>query len=977
MKPLRIVLFGLFAFFLLANIQVTAQTNPQENLVNVDVTTYFDEGNTVTSNFTSQVYGSRLAFDGEIGGDSNYVFSFWIVNGVVRFDYTIDQSFVLTEDLDIVAVFKPVNKIVAAFVDTNGKVFSIQYLNQGDSALSPTLDPTPSKPGYTINLVDTWGKSLSNLQADIVFTLQYTLLEESSFQIDVTNGSGDGLYAYNTVATITADIPSEGMFFQYWKEGTKVVSYSSTYSFTVLSARALEAVYSDTSMTSLPIVSLSAELGIRDGYLSYLAQYELPSGYSLIEHGMVTSTVTSDFITLSSSSVTKNQSNTENEVTHEYLLSFSNKSITSVRAYIIVEDPNGNFMTIYNEVKTDATVSTSATDLFFSFYMEGSSYNKAISIFNGTGQTVDLSEYTIRLFANGAALASPSSSQVLSGTLADGEVFVIANSGANATIQSYANMTSSTINHNGDDAFTLEHNGTIIDCIGQVGTDPGTAWSANGVSTLDMSLSRLSSTTSGDNVTSDAYDPSLYWTAAAIDTVDGINTFTMSGGSSSKSPVSFEAYIQTVSYSAGGSLSLANSYLLVYFDDGSSSIETITSDMVTNFSTSFAGDYQLTVTYNSLTDILNYDVTGTIPDTTAPLITISGSADFNYLVGETWDHSTALGWCSASDDVDGSISCTLEDASVNTAVAGSYTITYSATDSSSNTATQEETVVVSDSLTLEDLDYSGYSNYYVSITTSTDVVTDMADLLRSTISYVTYGDARYVYVTYANGSQVVLYDVPSSDTYQLISADGLDGWGDGGVIYIGDVKVTLNREHVWACSDMRIMPSNGDRTLDTYVGFVLNEGSAWDYRPGNDDSGHYSDLINLWNALASPNSTHSDHFFGEELGDSVGYYLENGIFYPGEEYKGDIARILFYMTLMYPYLTLVDQGDSNAVEGTIYYGFLDILLQWNEEDPVSAYELERYETIFGQQGNRNPFVDFYDQNFAQILFGYGDPEVVD
>lgn len=190
------------------------------------------------------------------------------------------------------------------------------------------------------------------------------------------------------------------------------------------------------------------------------------------------------------------------------------------------------------------------------------------------------------------------------------------------------------------------------------------------------------------------------------------------------------------------------------------------------------------------------------------------------------------------------------------------------------------------------------------------------------------------------------------------------------------LTITLNREHVWACNDMRIMPTTKSSKLSSYVGYDVNDGS-FDYRPNNDSKGHFSDLHNLWNAVGSANSSHSDHFYGEENGSSASPYLKNSIFYPGDEYKGDIARILFYMTLMYPYLTLVETGDSYAIEGNVYYGYLDILLEWDQEDPVSDYEIQRNETIYQIQGNRNPFIDFYDTDFTEILFSFGDPNVLD
>ena len=294
----------------------------------------------------------------------------------------------------------------------------------------------------------------------------------------------------------------------------------------------------------------------------------------------------------------------------------------------------------------------------------------------------------------------------------------------------------------------------------------------------------------------------------------------------------------------------------------------------------------------------------------------------------------------------------------------------------SNLTLYTKWTVISNSL--EDLDYTGYGDYYLLLNDSDNVIHDLAILLRDTIDYVSYGDARYVYATYDNDSQVIMYDVPSSTSYRKVPATGTLGWGSGGVITTSEFTISINREHIWACSDMRIMPINKDKTLDGYVEFVINNDvNSFNYRPGNNDRGHYTDLHNLWNALAGPNGTHSDHFYGEESGPSIASYLSNDIFYPGDEYRGDVARALFYMTLMYPHLTLVERGDPNANEGSIYYGYLEDLLRWNEEDPVSYYELERNNTIFNEQGNRNPFIDLYDLDFAELLFAEGDPNVLD
>ena len=106
-----------------------------------------------------------------------------------------------------------------------------------------------------------------------------------------------------------------------------------------------------------------------------------------------------------------------------------------------------------------------ATELFISEYIEGSSYNKAIEIFNGTGADVDLSEYTLEKDTNGAGTWGNSYSY--SGMLADGDVFVLAHSDADPAILNVADDTDNgVIYFNGNDAIRLVKNGVVLDMFG-------------------------------------------------------------------------------------------------------------------------------------------------------------------------------------------------------------------------------------------------------------------------------------------------------------------------------------------------------------------------------------------------------------------------------------------------------------------------------------------------------------------------------
>lgn len=192
-------------------------------------------------------------------------------------------------------------------------------------------------------------------------------------------------------------------------------------------------------------------------------------------------------------------------------------------------------MVLPNFAINSAIAATTASNLFISEYIEGTSFNKAIEIYNGTGSAVKLSEYTLELYNNGSAtttftLALSSDS---SATLANGKTFVISRNDADPAIQAKADLldpTRNVINWNGDDAVVLKHNGTIIDVIGQVGSDPGTTWGTT-VKTQDQTIVRKSSITAGDSNPSDAFDPATEWDSLGLNMFTNLGTHTMDGGS--------------------------------------------------------------------------------------------------------------------------------------------------------------------------------------------------------------------------------------------------------------------------------------------------------------------------------------------------------------------------------------------------------------------------------------------------------------
>lgn len=121
-------------------------------------------------------------------------------------------------------------------------------------------------------------------------------------------------------------------------------------------------------------------------------------------------------------------------------------------------------------------------------YIEGSSNNKCIEIYNPTAASINLAGYQLSLYSNGSA--TPSSNVALSGTLASGATYVVCNA-SQALAGVTPDLTSGVCGFNGDDVIALRTSGgAYVDIVGNVGCDPGTQWSSGSHSTLDKTLTR-------------------------------------------------------------------------------------------------------------------------------------------------------------------------------------------------------------------------------------------------------------------------------------------------------------------------------------------------------------------------------------------------------------------------------------------------------------------------------------------------------
>lgn len=209
-----------------------------------------------------------------------------------------------------------------------------------------------------------------------------------------------------------------------------------------------------------------------------------------------------------------------------------------------------------------------------------------------------------------------------------------------------------------------------------------------------------------------------------------------------------------------------------------------------------------------------------------------------------------------------------------------------------------------------------FDGYYESITATAGDALKLAlrELVDETHTKTTSYDDCVTYVKETDG------DLNNSGNIILFyTGQSIDATWDNGR--------TWNREHVWAQS--------------------LAEG--W-----FETSGAGADLHHIRPCNSNVNSSRGNKKFGE----STGYYNPVNIS-AGEDYRGDVARIIFYLMVRYE--------ESDNFEFTDIAESLDMLLIWNEIDPVSQLEINRNNAIENIQGNRNPFID--NEDYASMIWG--------
>ncbi len=161
-------------------------------------------------------------------------------------------------------------------------------------------------------------------------------------------------------------------------------------------------------------------------------------------------------------------------------------------------------------------------------------------------------------------------------------------------------------------------------------------------------------------------------------------------------------------------------------------------------------------------------------------------------------------------------------------------------------------------------------------------------------------------------------------------------------------------------------------------GDCYNREHLWAQSWTNNDGTEKTDLHHVYPTDGYVNNRRSNYAFGEvgnaswtsQNGSKLGKNTVSGftgtVFEPIDEYKGDIARALMYVSVRY-YTEDGKWNNSDMTNKSIIKDWaIAMLLRWHEEDPVDDKEINRNNAVYNIQHNRNPFVDYPE--FANMIW---------
>lgn len=611
-------LFTIFLLILFSPNIFSASTLETEEDVKVTVTTYYSESNQIHTVLADFKPGDSFRFDKNMVQLTDYEFVFWLVNGEVKSNLELNHEFIVTEDLELVAIFKEFGKHVVLFMDQVGNVLAVDYVNPGEDAQEPKVINYKSLPGY-MYANNIWDKPYTNITKDTIVTLVYEI--DIVFEIVVEGGKISGTnktsdaFEYASLVTIEADAAPSGKYFSHWQIGNKIVSNSSKFTFRVVESVNIKAIYSDSERKIDPLIYLSNNLNHISEHKLYYSQFFLPSGYELVEYGLITSP-NNEKLTLESSNITVYKGNFYFEDTNEFLFSFSNTLIKSVRAYIITKDTNGNFVITYNQENTPSEDGFTITADFTT--NEGRSAAQEA----GWGGSGTFSSGYFTLDAAGEYLESPS-------FVASGPIKLNTNIWVSA--------------ENGSQTFVIE----------AYDEDDNLVETSGNIKLSDTSFGKIKQAYTEYEYELENVNGNISYIRFIYNKeLSGINlrfsNFTITHMGETKEISAIGVNLGKTIFKVDEELDLSNTVLMIYYVDGSYLEKALDVSNISNFDTSTAGNKKAVVSYAGLSVEVEYIVEKTDPTFTTPSMRVveyyAGLklADIELPEGFSWDGPNTL-----------------------------------------------------------------------------------------------------------------------------------------------------------------------------------------------------------------------------------------------------------------------------------------------------------------------------------------------
>jgi len=194
----------------------------------------------------------------------------------------------------------------------------------------------------------------------------------------------------------------------------------------------------------------------------------------------------------------------------------------SLRIYNLDDDGDGNVYQL--EVSEEGC--NVGRGLIFSEYIEGSGNNKVLEIFNVSEEAINLESCEVAIYYNGDVVSNnriPFSTDLEASIMATGDRYVMCNIQAQAELLSTCDQSTGSLSFNGNDAIALVCDDVIVDVIGEIGFDPDTSWSVNGVSTVNQTLRRRCEIRTGHDGQG-PFDPSIEWESFPLNDFSGVGS---------------------------------------------------------------------------------------------------------------------------------------------------------------------------------------------------------------------------------------------------------------------------------------------------------------------------------------------------------------------------------------------------------------------------------------------------------------------